>query len=304
MRNLSKVGLSMSQAQSISNLCNQRAKEIETELTSFNVCQKTIKIGSDEYVQQEALPMPKDILGILEAKGQLHACQAFLMEAIKAKEHALKVLQYSSGDHSHIEEPQKPDHREAIVENLVDESWGWGELSDAEYSEFLQVEAMAAHLGQFIHKNGKLTELRKELNNTPSIEWFEIEAGKKTPIKIAKHHTSAELLSAHEAIAAKHREYEQRVNYYKAKVKNLVSDENAKIQKNNADIVAKHAAIVQEEREAYMTAMKAYRSEVLQFEMEFNSKREIAIKETAALRINVDPRFQSVIDMFLTESED
>lgn len=64
MRNLSKKGLSMSQAQSISNLCNQRAKEIETELTSFNVCQKTIKIGSDEYVQQEALPMPKDILRI------------------------------------------------------------------------------------------------------------------------------------------------------------------------------------------------------------------------------------------------
>lgn len=304
MRNLSKKGLSMSQAQSISNLCNQRAKEIETELTSFNVCQKTIKIGSDEYVQQEALPMPKDILGILEAKGKLHATQAFLMEAIKAKEDHIKGLQWTSCDYSHIQEPQKPESREAVTESPVNESWGWEQLSDAEYSEYLHNEAMAAHLGQFIHKNGKLTQLRKELNNTPSIEWFEVEAGKKTPIKIAKHHTSAELLATHEAIAKKHREYEQRVNYYKAKVKNLVSDENARIQKDNADVVAKHAAILQVEREAYMTALKAYREEVLQFEMEFNSKREIAIKEAAALRINVDPRFQSVIDMFLTASED
>jgi len=304
MRNLSKMGLSMSQAQSISNLCNQRAREIETELANFNVCQKTIKIGSDEYVQQEALPMPKDILGILETKGQLHATQALLMEAIKAKEAHIRSLQFASCDHSHILAPERPEYREAVVEILVDESWGWTQLTDAEYSEYLHTEAMAAHLGQFIHKNGKLTEMRKELSTLPSIEWFEVEAGKKTPIKISKHHSSAELMDAHEAIAAKHREYEQRVNYYKAKVKNLVSDENARIQKNNADAVAKHAAIVQVEREAYMTVLKAYSEEVRQFEMEFNSKREIAIKEAAALRINVDPRFQPVIDMFITKSED
>jgi hypothetical protein len=34
--------------------------------------------------------------------------------------------------------------------------------------------------------------------------------------------------------------------------------------------------------------------------MEFNSQRELNIKDAAALRINVDPRFQHVIDMFIT----
>jgi len=34
--------------------------------------------------------------------------------------------------------------------------------------------------------------------------------------------------------------------------------------------------------------------------MEFNSQRELKIKEAAALRISVDPRFQHVIDMFIT----
>ena len=34
MKNLSTKGLSMSQAQSISNLCNQRALEIQRELDS------------------------------------------------------------------------------------------------------------------------------------------------------------------------------------------------------------------------------------------------------------------------------
>ncbi len=39
-----------------------------------------------------------------------------------------------------------------------------------------------------------------------------------------------------EELAAKHREFEQRVNYFKAMVKNLVTTRNAQIAKHNADI--------------------------------------------------------------------
>jgi hypothetical protein len=46
--------------------------------------------------------------------------------------------------------------------------------------------------------------------------------------------------------------------------------------------------------------MDAYHGEVLRLTMEFNSQRELDIKSAAALRINVDPRFQHVIDMFIT----
>jgi hypothetical protein len=159
---------------------------------------------------------------------------------------------------------------------------------------------MASHLGQFIHKNGKLTQLRKELPNTPSIEWFEVEDGKKTPVKVTKHHVSSALLGIHEDIAEAHRKYEQRVNYYKAKVKNLVSDENARIQKENADKAAEFLRLEKELIEEYRIAMDAYNGEILRLTMEFNSQRELNIKSAAALRINVDPRFQHVIDMFIT----
>jgi len=33
--------------------------------------------------------------------------------------------------------------------------------------------------------------------------------------------------------------------------------------------------------------------------MEFNSQRELNIKDAAALRISVDPRFQHIVDMFI-----
>ena len=44
MKNLGKNGLSMSQAQSISNLCNQRAVEIDNTVDNFNVIAKTLTI--------------------------------------------------------------------------------------------------------------------------------------------------------------------------------------------------------------------------------------------------------------------
>ena len=145
-----------------------------------------------------------------------------------------------------------------------------------------------------------MTELRKDLPNIPSIEWFEVEDGKKTPVKISKHHNGARLMELHESIADEHRKYEQRVNYFKAKVKNLVSDENARIQKVNADNAAEFLKIEKELNEKFRVETDAYNGEALRLTMEFNSQRELDIKDAAALRINVDPRFQHVIDMFIT----
>jgi hypothetical protein len=300
MRNLAKKGLSMSQAQSISNLCNQNAQEIERELNSYNNCSKSITVNGQTYELQEGSPIAGDILDKLKIKGNLHACQAFLMEAIKAKEAEIDRLKNTRPDFSHLVAPERPSLPDYDIAPEVYEPWGWSQLTDAEYSEYLQAEALAAHLGQFIHKNGKLSELRKNLPNTPSIEWFEVEEGKKTPVKITKHHVSAALMGIHEDIAEAHRKYEQRVNYFKAKVKNLVSDENARIQKDNADKAAEFLRIEKELSQKYQSEMDAYQGELLRLTMEFNSQRELAIKDAAALRINVDPRFQDVVNMFIT----
>ena len=300
MRNLATKGLSMSQAQSISNLCNQNALEIERELNSYNNCSKSITVAGQVYDLQEGSPIPGDILEKLKNKGDLHATQAFLMEAIKGKETELERLRNKLPELSHLVAPERMYAPDYEIQYNVEESWGWKQLSDSEYSEYLQAEAMASHLGQFIHKSGKLTQLRKELPNTPSIEWFEVEDGKKTPVKVTKHHLSPVLMGIHEDIADQHRQYEQRVNYFKAKVKNLVSDENARIQKLNADNAAKFLIIEKSLNQDHQLAMDAYNGEILRLTMEFNSQRELDIKSAAALRINVDPRFQAVIDLFIT----
>jgi DNA gyrase/topoisomerase IV subunit A len=161
-------------------------------------------------------------------------------------------------------------------------------------------EAYASHLGQFIHKGGQLSQLRKNLTNLPAIEWMNVRDGEKTPVKIQKHHTAQELLAVHEQIANVHRVHEQRVNYYKAKVKNLVSDENARIQKESADKAEAHRQYEQRISEEFSASMNAFRSQLMAEKSTFNAAREQELKDAAALRISVDPRFQDVIDMFIT----
>ena len=300
MKNLSTKGLSMSQAQSISNLCNQRAQEMQRELDSYNVSSKSIKVNGETFELESAYPMPGQVIELLKEKSKLHATQAFLMEAIKEKADIITELENTRFDSSALIEPERPEYPDLHISNSVGEHWGWSQLTPSEYNEYLMAEAYASHLGQFIHKGGKLTQMRKQLADLPAIEWMNVKDGEKTPVKIQKHHTAQELLSIHEQIANEHRTYEQRVNYYKAKVKNLVSDENARIQKWNADKAAEFLKLEKELIEEYKTAMDAYNGEKLRLTMEFNSQRELDIKSAAALRINVDPRFQHVIDLFIT----
>ena len=290
----------MSQAQSISNLCNQRALEIQRELDSYNVCSKSIRVNGEDYSLEDAYPMPSAILELLKEKGRLHATQAFLMEAIKEKDSVINRLISTTFDHSHIVRPEFPEIPEPIELYDVSEAWGWAQLSASEHSEYLEAEAMASHLGQFIHNRGKLDKMRREVADLPAIEWMTVKEGEKTPVRINKHHTSQELLATHEQIAAAHRVYEQRVNYYKAKVKNLVSDENARIQKVNSDLWAQYDAEVTKQSEIRNQAFNAYRTQVQKENADFNAAREEQVKATAALRISVDPRFQPVIDMFIT----
>ena len=95
--------------------------------------------------------------------------------------------------------------------------------------EFYDAEAKAASYGLFFHKSSKLNSLRNEISQIPDIEWEVIEQGKKIPVTINIHHTQDELLNLHTTLSDIHRGYEQRVNFYKAKVKNLVTQENARI---------------------------------------------------------------------------
>jgi hypothetical protein len=297
---LSTKGLSLSQAQSISNLCNQRATDIAAELNGINNVQKELTIGEHTYIETVGKPVPSNLTELLLEKSKLHATQAFLMENIKAKDALIREARYRGMD-VYLSAPDRPKLEEFESLDEVDESFGWSQLTSNEINEYTEAEAYAAHIGQFIHKHGPLDSLRKELPSIKTLEWIEVEHGKKTPLIVMIHHTNEQLLGIHNELAAKHRQYEQRVNYFKAKVKDLTTAENARIARHNADWFAKINATNDVLNSQYQKEYVAYNAELTRLRQELEFKRQNEISEIASLRINVDARFQDVVDTYLAQ---
>jgi hypothetical protein len=297
---LSTKGLSLSQAQSISNLCNQACRDINSKLNNINNATRELTLGDKTYTETQGHPLPSDLDRLLQEKARLHATQAFLMENIKAKDSMISSIKREKFEYN-VEAPEYPDTEELpnYYETEVDEDWGWAQLSKAEYSEYLEAEAYASHIGQFIHKGGKLDKLRQELPTMKTLEWMEVEAGKKTPLTVTVHHTIDQLGVVHESLAAIHRTHEQKVNYYKAKVKNLVTAENARLAKELADTTSaineRNDKILAE----YQTAREKYQAEKRKVQVEFEEARQKKIAKASALRIEVDIRFKDVVHFYL-----
>jgi len=297
---LASKGLSMSQAQSISNLCNQRAKEISTQLDNINNVSKELVIGSDTYTETQANPIPTNVVQLLTSKARYSATQAFLMENIKAKDELINEIKYEQFKYD-VEAPVRPAVISETLPTEVDEDFGWDTLTAAEYNEYLEAEAYASHIGQFIHKRGTLDRLRAELPTIKTLEFMEIEIGKKTPMKVTIHHTPEQLLEIHEELATLHRGYEQKVNYFKSKVKNTVTATNATVQKARGDIQATVNQANLEAANEYRLAYDKWAADQRKAQHEFEEKRQGRIQDAVNLKIEVAQRFQDVVDEFLNQ---
>jgi hypothetical protein len=282
-------------------LCNQRTKDITASLADINNVEKTLTIGEETYVETQGNPMPQNIVQLLTSKARLAATQAFLMENIKAKDNLINQIKSERFNYE-VTAPERPKQVSETLPSEVDEDFGWDQLTTAEYNEFLEAEAYASHIGQFIHKGGKLDRLRAELPTIKTLEFMDnIEAGKRTPLKITVHHTPKYLLSIHEELAAQHRVYEQKVNYFKSKIKNAVTTENARIQNERANIQSRVNATNSEASNTYKLAYDKWAGEERKASSEFEAKRQARIQEVVNLRIEVAERFQGVVDGFLNQ---
>jgi hypothetical protein len=295
---LGKNGLSMSDAQSVSNLCNQRATDIGNSFSNINNVSKKLKIDNVDYVETEGVPLPDDTLALLKEKAGLHAVQAFLMENLKAKEARLKEIKNKPFVYD-VEAPKREKGASAEFLKEVNEDWGKEQLSLDEINELLSVESEASHIGQFIHKNSVLDKLRKELPTIKTLEWIVVKDGEKTPLIVTKHHTPEKLSTLHEELSAVHRNAEKRVNYFKAKIKNLVTIENARIAKANSIEQNRVNAINQKINEEFSNAYSKWSGEYSEALQEFEAKRNEEIQEVAALKITVPELFKPLVDKFL-----
>jgi hypothetical protein len=221
------------------------------------------------------------------------------MENIQAKSNLIEELKNRKFVYN-VPKPEEPNLEYFFSKESVDEDWGWEQLTVDEHNEYLESEAYASHYGQFIHKGGKLDKLRNELPKLKTLEWIEIEKDKKTPLDVSIHHNIDQLGDLHKEFSSIHRDHEQRVNYFKAKVKNLVTIENARIANENANTQGKVNDVNNKLTRNYVNLINEWQDNYRKSNMEFNAEIQNEIGRVSSLRILVDPRFKPVIDQYLS----
>ncbi len=304
---LDKKGLLMSQAQTISNLANHAATDMLARLSMTNNAKKTVTFKDKDLVQIDARPLPATLEDQLQTIGEYRSLQAFLMEQLKAKEGMLKEV-IERLFTTKLEHPKQPTFEKFEPIIPIKEEWGWNQLTMKELTDYWEAEAMAAVYGKFIHSGGTLDRLRKELPNIASLEWFVAPGhqGEAWPVKVEIHakHTELELWDLHQALANIHRDWEQKVNYFKAKVKNLVTLENARISKENGVKVTEVNKKNVDLRNSYVNEVEKHNGEIQQEQQKFEEDRQMETKKIAGLRIKVDDRFQKLIDELMPKDSE
>lgn len=294
---LDKKGLTMSAAQHMSNLCNQLSLELINGILSVNNYSETVVVDGVEYSMQKGITINTiPITDQLKKASDLVSLQAYLMEAMKLKESRLSEVQNMIFDESIIEKPELIEMLDYPQRKQVDFTYGWNQLSLAEKAEYLKLEATASIYGKSIHKDGHVTKLRNELSQLKEVNWMEIETGKKTPVIKKIHHNSADLLKLHTEINELYRQAESRLNYYKAKIKNLVTLENARLEGEYANKIVEINQQNEVKQQENAERIANYHNEVKRQTALFNQEKQNLIKEISELRIIIPEIFQSIVD--------
>lgn len=297
MKNLDpKKGLSMSDAQFLSNLCNQKAEDINKIILAVGIANKDVDYKGNMKPLITTPKMPTDIVELLKEKALLHGLQAQLMDAMKRKQAMIDEIQAEEFEYD-IPAPKGPELTKYPMIQVVDEQWGFDQLTQDELNEYLAQEALASHIGQYIHKKGHLTKLREDLAKSPHTEWFEINKDEKAYVEVKFHYDAEYYNKLHEELAQLHRDAEKKVNYFKAKIKNIVSDENIKrydIYRLEYDKVAEENRLL---TEAHNADVKKHIDARQIAKNEFEKKQAQKLKDVSALKIVPDPRYQDLINL-------
>lgn len=246
-----KDGLSSSDAQAISNLCNQKAQSIDAKLKSYNnyykaIDYETVNGGTSKPAGTIMVtkvgnkpPAPGIIKDMIFKKASYHALQAYLMEHIKLKDSMLELIRYKInygfspktteelGLDSVIKMSEDPEFLElGLFKDITaeEEQAILNKITRIETLEYLRNDAYAAHLGQYFHKDGHLDKLRAELPKLPEFEFIEFPDGRSAIVNIVKHNTTDELDEIHMLLADEHRKYERKVNAVKGKTLDITTE--------------------------------------------------------------------------------
>lgn len=277
---LEAKGLTSSEASHIANFLKEQVKAIDITAESFQV---VTSIGTRDG-KEHPLDNNKEItdweVKLLE-KARFYALSAWLKEAIKAKDDLIKNERSKSfnvllleGLKKYPEAPARPD--------VSFDTFFRNQLVTREQSDYLSAEALASHVGKFIHS---FDEVRKQFQDFKPTRFIKLSETETMTVTDELLYNEAELIKKFEQLQSIHRDAEKVINSFKAKHKNWVATTDNQYQLD----VARY-------KREIMTTDKENNAIIQEHTKEFEIIKTNNISAYSALKIIIPNDLQPIMD--------
>lgn len=253
-----KGGITSTSANYLCNLAKEQIKSLETKLKNISFLNKEVSIISSQESKllRKGISTLDDAQEIIEEIGKLKAFNAWMREAIKAKEN-LEVMSFPDWRKANNCELESPTPDESVTtDDILDE------MSIKERQYYLFVEAMAATYGQYIHPDGSISKAREDFLYHQEVPTEISGLGRDMLVYEYTPSIKAQNLNGNfNKLQNKYREYEKTLNSLKSQIKE-------KIRKRNGDSNKKYAM----ELEQYNIRYKELSTQYNQYRIEEEKK--------------------------------
>lgn len=270
------------------NICNVSKEAISNEHEKLqNVRFYSTKIAS--IINPEKFMLTSagfgDIKWInesLDKIGRYNALNAWLKEAIKAKDGMINSIVYADietyPDYINYEKPVAPTKATNVLEEDIINNW-----DKDKYNKYLSLNSKAAAIGKYIHDNGSIAVARKDLTNKINNPMVVSGTGRETIVyKYENSIQSQEVENLFMSLLAEHRNLNAQLNKMKAE---------AKEEANNQNMI--NSQKYRDEYKEYDKKLSEYYSLVKTQEAKFNEYIISEKERISKLKINVPESLMS-----------
>lgn len=295
----SAKGESMSDAQNMKGKCSQVAEDVRSHFASIGPVKEVVHFDNKEINLTTPVTMePGTMSKIVGKDAEANALNGWYARAIESKNNLMNNISNANWTMFLTEKesftPEKYEVKFDIDQPTpvqYSEEDILGEWTSNEIADFLIKEQYCATVGKLIHKKGKL----HNIYNTPLTEtsrFEELNSGsggmKAYPVTITPVYKDDELKAIKKVYLTKHdehRESEKKVNWYKAKIKNEMTEKNAKAQRVYADEMGAYSVKQAEYNQAKKTVMDKVRNANEKLRAKCESRRQLLTKDASGLKI-------------------
>lgn len=222
--------LTSTEAQNICNIAKEAVTNEHERLSAVSFYDTEIAsiISPEAFIKTKI--SPNDISWIsksLDKIGRYNALNAWLKEAIKAKEEAMDevdIMDVTTLDfYEDYIEPEEP----TIGYNSFDEEQVMSEWSADKLNRYYTLNSEAAVIGKYIHDSGAIAKARKDLVNKMANPSTVSGQGRETIVFKYIPSVDTEVVEGiYMSLLAKHRKLNAELNNLKAEIKETVNKKN------------------------------------------------------------------------------